>query len=104
MGATIDYGILFANYYKEKRRTMPAKEAVFEAYHGSIRTIMTSGLIMVVAPGAMSILTDNVMISNIVGCLAIGAFVAIVLILVVLPGVLVVFDRWVVRNAFSPEE
>lgn len=104
MGATIDYGILFANYYKEKRKTMPAKEAVFEAYHGSIRTIMTSGLIMVVAPGAMSILTDNVMISNIVGCLAIGAFVAIVLILVVLPGVLVVFDRWIVRNAFSPKE
>lgn len=99
MGATIDYGILFANYYREKRQTLPANEAIFEAYHGSIRTIMTSGLIMVVAPAAMAILTDNVMISNIVGCLAIGAFVAIVLILVVLPGVLVVFDRWVVHNA-----
>lgn len=99
MGATIDYGILFANYYREKRQTLPANEAIFEAYHGSIRTIMTSGLIMVVAPAAMALLTDNVMISNIVGCLAIGAFVAIVLILVVLPGILVVFDRWVVHNA-----
>lgn len=99
MGATIDYGILFANYYREKRQTLPANEAIFEAYHGSIRTIMTSGLIMVVAPAAMALLTDNVMISNIVGCLAIGAFVAIVLILVVLPGILVVFDKWVVHNA-----
>ena len=99
MGATIDYGILFANYYREKRRTLPARESIFESYKGSIRTIMTSGLIMVVAPAAMALLTDNVMIRNIVGAIAIGAFVAIILILVLLPGVLMVFDRWVVHNA-----
>lgn len=99
MGATIDYGILFANYYREKRRTLPARESIFESYKGSIRTIMTSGLIMVVAPAAMAMLTDNVMIRNIVGAIAIGAFVAIILILVLLPGVLMVFDRWVVHNA-----
>ena len=99
MGATIDYGILFANYYREKRRTLPARESVFESYKGSIRTIMTSGLIMVVAPAAMALLTNNVMIRNIVGAIAIGAFVAIILILVLLPGVLMVFDRWVVHNA-----
>ena len=99
MGATIDYGILFANYYREKRRTLPARESIFESYKGSIRTIMTSGLIMVVAPAAMALLTNNVMIRNIVGAIAIGAFVAIILILVLLPGVLMVFDRWVVHNA-----
>ena len=54
---------------------------------------------MVVAPAAMALLTDNVMIRNIVGAIAIGAFVAIILILVLLPGVLMVFDRWVVHNA-----
>lgn len=103
MGATIDYGILFANYYREKRLTLPAREAVFESYKGSIRTIMTSGLITVVAPAAMALLTNNVMIRNIVGAIAIGAFVAIILILVLLPGVLMVFDRWVVHNAVPKE-
>lgn len=98
MGATIDYGILFTNYYKEKRRELAIDAAVSEAYHGSIRTIMTSGLIMVAAPGAMSLMVEDVAISAIVGCLAIGAFVAIVLILGVLPGVLVAFDRFVVRK------
>lgn len=98
MGATIDYGILFTNYYKEKRRTLPVKEAVAAAYHGSIRTIMTSGLIMVLAPGVMSLMVEDVAISAIVGSLAIGAFVAIVLILGVLPGVLVAFDRFVIRT------
>lgn len=98
MGATIDYGILFANYYKEKRRTMEKYEAAREAYHGSIRTIMTSGLIMVLGPGAMALLVDDVTISAIVGCISVGAFVAILLILLVLPGVLVALDKWVVNK------
>ena len=96
MGATIDYGILFANYYREYRRTMPQYEAASSAYRGSIRTILTSGLIMVLGPGAMALSIDDVMISNIVGCLAVGAFVAIVLILTVVPAVLVALDRLVV--------
>lgn len=104
MGATIDYGILFANYYRENRRTMPRREAAAAAYKGSIRTILTSGLIMVIAPGVMAALIEDVMISNIVSCLAVGAFMAIVLILTVVPAVLVALDRLVVygkKNRFS---
>lgn len=104
MGATIDYGILFANYYREKRRTMPQRQAAAAAYKGSIRTILTSGIIMVVAPGVMAALIDDLMISNIVRSLAIGAFVAIVLILTLVPAVLVALDRLVVygkKNRFS---
>ena len=104
MGATIDYGILFANYYRENRRTMPRRDAAAAAYKGSIRTILTSGLIMVIAPGVMAALIDDVMISNIVSCLAVGAFMAIVLILTVVPAVLVALDRLVVygkKNRFS---
>ena len=104
MGATIDYGILFANYYRENRRTMTRRDAAAAAYKGSIRTILTSGLIMVIAPGVMAALIEDVMISNIVSCLAVGAFMAIVLILTVVPAVLVVLDRLVVygkKNRFS---
>ncbi len=104
MGATIDYGILFANYYRENRRTMTRREAAAAAYRGSIRTILTSGLIMVIAPGVMAALIEDVMISNIVSCLAVGAFMAIVLILTVVPAVLVALDRLVVygkKNRFS---
>ncbi len=77
---------------------MPISDAVREAYRGSIRTIMTSGLIMVAAPGAMAAMVDDVAISAIVGSLAIGALVAVVLILVVVPGLLAAFDRWVVHG------
>jgi predicted RND superfamily exporter protein len=107
MGATIDYGILFANYYRENRKTSLPVDAVCAAYRGSIRTILTSGLIMVIGPGAMALFVDDVMISNIVGCLAVGAFVAIVLTLTVVPAVLVALDKWVVygkKNRYTGEE
>jgi hypothetical protein len=107
MGATIDYGILFANYYRENRKTMLQVDAICAAYRGSIRTILTSGLIMVIGPGAMALFVDDLMISNIVGCLAVGAFVAIVLTLTVVPAVLVALDKWVVygkKNRFTGDE
>lgn len=107
MGATIDYGILVANYYREYRKTMLPVEAICAAYRGSIRTILTSGLIMVIGPGAMALFIDDLMISNIVGCLAVGAFVAVVLTLTVVPAVLVALDKWVVygkKNRFTGEE
>ena len=104
MGATIDYGILFANYYRENRKSMLPVDAICAAYRGSIRTILTSGLIMVIGPGAMALFIDDLMISNIVGCLAVGAFVAVVLTLTVVPAVLVALDKWVVygkQNRFN---
>lgn len=50
MGATIDYGILFTNYYTEHRRDAGVFEAVRKAYEGAIHTITTSGLILVIVP------------------------------------------------------
>ena len=106
MGATIDYGILFASYYRENRKKMLPVDAVCVAYKGSIRTILTSGLITVLGPGAMALFVDDVMISNIVGCIAVGAFMAILLTLTVLPAVLVALDKWVVygkKNRYTGE-
>lgn len=104
MGATIDYGILYATYYKANRKTMEKYEAAREAYHGSIRTIMTSGLIMVLGPGVMALLVDDVTISAIVGCISVGAAVAILLILFVLPGVLVACDKLVTSKKIRSRE
>ena len=107
MGATIDYGIVFANYYRENRKSMMPVDAVCVAYRNSIRTILTSGLIMVIGPGVMALFVDDLMISNIVGCIAVGGFMAIVMTLTVVPAVLVALDKWVVygkQNRFTGEE
>lgn len=98
MGATIDYGILFTNCYKESRQAMDVKEAVGAAYKSSIATIMTSGLIMIIAPAVLAMTITDVTISDILQSISIGALAAVLLILFVLPGMLVLTDRLIIRK------
>lgn len=98
MGATIDYGILFTNYYREKRHSMGVKEALHEAYNGSIHTIMTSGLIIVLVVGIVGNCFSNPVIGQICKTLSTGALCASLLILFILPGLLATFDKMVIRK------
>ncbi len=93
MGSTIDYGILFTSYYREKRKTLGIKEALTEAYNGSIHTIMTSGLIMVIVTFIVGFCFEEETIAQICRTLSVGALCAILLILFILPGMLSSFDK-----------
>ncbi len=101
MGATIDYGILFTNYYIENRQKLDKKQALIAAYNGSIHTVMTSGLIMVLVTATISILYDEPTIAQICRTISIGVLSAIILILFVLPGLLAACDRLIIREKKS---
>ena len=96
MGATIDYAIVFTNYYREFRMTMPVREALINAYNDSIHTILTSGLIIVAAVGAVGFAFSDPAVRQIVHTISKGAACSICLILFVLPGLLAAFDFLVV--------
>ena len=96
MGATIDYGILFTNNYREARASTSKIDSIRKAYLASTHTIFTSGTIMTLAPFAMSIMIDDATIATILRCIAAGALAAVLLIIFVLPGLLAAFDRFVV--------
>ncbi|MCM1181652.1 MAG: MMPL family transporter [Clostridium sp.] len=98
MGATIDYGILFTNYYCENRKTLPVKEALTAAYTGSTHTILTSGLILILVTAIVGNFFAEPTVSAIVKTVSIGALCATLLILFVLPGVLAVCDRLIIRK------
>ena len=98
MGATIDYGILFTNNYREARASECKVESIRRAYKSSTHTILTSGMIMTLAPLVMSLLIDDLMIGSILRCIAAGALAAVLLIIFVLPALLASFDRFVVRQ------
>ncbi|MDO4544226.1 MAG: MMPL family transporter [Clostridia bacterium] len=104
MGATIDYGILFASYYRESRATLDIRESLKAAYKGSFHTIMTSGLIMIVVTGAIGFSPADPMIAQICLTISIGALCATLLILFVLPGLLAAFDRLVVKKPLAKKE
>ena len=98
MGATIDYSILFTQYYRDARISLDKGEALKTAYQCSTHAILTSGLILVLTPLALTyIITDPVTVS-ILRCISVGALAAILLIFLVLPATLVIMDRWVVKR------
>ena len=108
MGATIDYGILYTSYYREKRESMSVRDALIAAYRGSIHTVLTSGSIMVLVTAVVGKFFGNPTIEQICRTISIGAFSAILLILLFLPGMLALFDRWVLprdlrRRLYPPK-
>ncbi|MCM1167491.1 MAG: MMPL family transporter [Lachnospiraceae bacterium] len=104
MGATIDYGILFTNYYCENRKTLPIKESLSAAYSGATHTILTSGLILILVTAVVGNFFEEPTVSAIVKTVSIGALSATLLILFVLPSVLAVCDRLVIRKAKKQTE
>ncbi len=98
MGSTIDYGIEFSSHYRELRNTMGRKEALKEAYRGSINTILTSACIMIFTTGVLSFLFGDPSVEQICRTISIGALSATILILFVLPGLLAAFDRLIVKK------
>lgn len=101
MGATIDYGILYTTYYREKRATMNIREALIAAYNGSIHTILTSGLIMILVTGILGNFFANPTIGQICQSISKGALCATLLIIFILPGILATFDKVICRKKYK---
>ena len=98
MGATIDYAILFTNYYREMRRTKDPEDALKDAYNRSVHTILTSGVIVIVVTAIVGYAFSDPSVRQIVHTISKGAACAVILILFVLPGLLTALDRFVVSG------
>ena len=104
MGATIDYAILYTDYYREKRMRLPIWQALRKSYKNTIHSIMTSGLILILCPYIMSMLLTDPTISMILYSISVGSLSAILLIIFVLPGLLAAFDKIVVKKGAHQQE
>lgn len=105
MGATIDYGILFTNYYREYRQTSGIREALQRSYKGATHTILTSGLIIILVTGVVGISPSvEATIRQICRTISLGSLAATLLILFVLPGLLAAFDRIVTKGVDAKQE
>ena len=95
LGAMVDYGILYADYYRTLRKTMDKKNSIILALRNSIHTILTSGLVLVSVTTGVGIImvATEPSISEILITIAKGGAIAVALIVFVLPGVLAALDR-----------
>ncbi len=99
MGATIDYGILLSDQYRLVRRGgMPPKEALQDALGKALPTVLTSGVILVTAGFIIGIQCSIYYISSIGLLISRGALMSVLLVLLLLPALLVLFDRRIIRK------
>ncbi len=70
-------------------------KSLADSFHRAGHSILTSGLILTLAPYAMSLMIDDKIVKFILKPLAVGALVAILIILLILPGVIAVCDRFI---------
>ena len=104
MGATIDYSILLTSFYRSNRLEFGVRESLKRAYHAAGHSIMTSGLILTLAPYAMSHMISDRMVAMILRPLSFGALAAILVILFILPGMIIICDKFVAPKGSVPRD
>ena len=99
MGATIDYGILLLDNYRESRMEQIDKlKACGEAMNNSIRTILSSSLILIASCVTVSIVMTQKVIAQTCMMIAYGTACSLLLVLFILPCALLIFDRFIVKK------
>ncbi len=99
MGATIDYGILFLNHYLEIRKEKDKKEALIDAMNKSIKTIITSSLILIGCCLSVAFLMTQEVISSTCMMIAYGTLCAVIMIIFVLPAITSLCDKYIIKKS-----
>lgn len=98
LGATIDYAILLADRYLEYRETLPKREAAVRAVSTSGGSIVTSFFILGTAGMSLGIVSKTAAISELGTLIGRGAFMSGIMVLILLPQLLVIFDPVIKRT------
>jgi len=98
LGATIDYAILLADRYLEYREILPKRDAAMKAVSTSGGSGFTSFLILGTAGLSLGIVSQTAAISELGTLIGRGAFMSGVMVLILLPQLLVIFDPVIMRT------
>lgn len=101
MGATIDYAIVFTNRFRELSLTMDKKQAAIEALNQSFPTILTSGSILAIAGFLIGGIVSDPLIATLGLCLGRGVLISIASVLLVLPAMMCVCNKWLDKTVFK---
>ena len=96
LGSTIDYSILLSSRYVEELQVEPDKFiAMKTSMKETARSIVTSGLAFLAATAGVGLYSKMGMVGSICILLARGALISMIIILVLLPPLLLFFDKFV---------
>ncbi len=100
LGATIDYAILMTDGYKANRRLMGRREAVEKTLGENFLSVLTSALILTSAGFCIGFVSTVEVVSSLGILLARGTLLSLAMVLLVLPGLLLLFDRATAKLTF----
>lgn len=98
LGATVDYAILMTDRYKENREVSNKKEAIVQTISDVTVSILTSGSVLAVVGLLLSYMSTNQLLAQLGLFVGRGAILSLVIVLFVLPGLLLLFDKMIIRN------
>ncbi len=98
LGATVDYSILLTNNYLDRRKEMEPKQAAISALRASLLSILTSGTILIVAGYAIYFVVSVEAIKDIGHMLGRGALLSMTMVIVAIPALLTLLDKWVLKE------
>ena len=103
LGATVDYAILMTSRYHKERvvRRKSKKEAIDIAHKTSIKSIMISGMCLFASTFGVTMLSSIDMIKSICTLLSRGAVISTIVVILVLPAMLTVFDKWICKTTWD---
>lgn len=105
LGATIDYAILMSTTYIEKRqKSADKKKCMEETLQFTIPSIITSALCFFAATSSVGFYTKIDMIGSICNLLARGSLISMVSVIFILPTLLMMFDKIVLKNKNAKKE
>lgn len=100
MGATIDYAIVLTNRYRTTCHLYPDRyTAMAESVNAVFPTILTSGSILTITGFALAIAASGV-VSQMGLLLGIGTLASMIIVLLILPSMLTVFEKIVNKTNF----
>ncbi len=99
LGATIDYAILFTKRYIEVRKEKNAHESIEMAIKDTAPSITTSAIIFAIAGLSIGLISSILTIQQIGLQIALGAFFGMLTVLVLLPQLIYIFDKWIVKSS-----
>lgn len=104
LGATVDYAILMTERYKENRSALEKREAVVQTLSDVTVSILTSGSVLTVVGLLLGYVSSNRLLAQLGIFIGRGAVCSLVIVLFVLPGFLMIFDRFVIKKKKTIQE
>jgi predicted RND superfamily exporter protein len=98
LGATVDYAILFAKRYLEKRKMLAKKESAIKTISDTAPSILSSALILGISGFSLGFISSNGIISELGSLVGRGALISAFMVLLFIPSIFIIFDKIIFKK------